>query len=62
MPYHIETSSSGHAFPKGKAIVVDDKGRHYSNMPIAITRAKAQMKALYINVKEKGKKPVKKNS
>jgi hypothetical protein len=56
MPYHIETSSSGHAFPKGKGIVVDDKGRHYSNMPIAITRAKAQMKALHIHVKEKSKK------
>jgi len=51
MPYHLEKASSGHPFPKGKAIVVDSHGRHYSKMPIAITRAKAQMKALHINVK-----------
>ena len=51
MPYHLEKSSNGHAFPKGKAIVVDDKGRHYSKMPIAIRRAMAQIKALRINVK-----------
>jgi hypothetical protein len=56
MPYHLVYA------PNGKATVEDDKGRYYSTMPIAVTRAKAQMKALYINVKEKGKKPVKKNS
>jgi hypothetical protein len=47
MPYHLVYSSNG------KATVEDDKGRYYSNMPIAITRAKAQMKALQINVHHK---------
>ena len=51
MPYHLETSSGGHPFPKGKAIVVDINGRHYSKMPIAIRRAQAQIKALRIHVK-----------
>jgi hypothetical protein len=50
MPYHLVYASNG------KATVEDDKGRYYSNMPIAVTRAKAQMKALHIHVKEKGKK------
>jgi len=35
-----------------KAIVVDVKGHHYSNEPLAITKAKAQLKALQIHVKK----------
>ena len=32
--------------PAGKAIVVDTKGHHYSNDPIPVERAKAQMRAI----------------
>jgi hypothetical protein len=45
MPYHLELGSGAHKF-MGKAIVVDTKGHHYSNDPIPIKRAKAQMRVL----------------
>lgn len=45
MPYHLELGSGAHRF-MGKAIVVDSKGHHYSNDPIPIERAKAQMRVL----------------
>ena len=43
MPYSIEH------WGKDKGIVVDTKGRHYSNKPIPIAKAKKQMAALYIH-------------
>ena len=46
MPLHLELGSSGHNFPQGKAIVVDTKGHHYSNDPIPIARAEAQMRVI----------------
>jgi len=51
MPFHLETSSGKYKFKKGTAIVVDKKGHHYSNNPIPISRAVAQMRALYLKVK-----------
>ena len=46
MPYHLELGSDGHSF-KGKAIVVSTMtGRHHSNAPIPIKKAKAQMRLL----------------
>lgn len=45
MPFHLELGSGAHKFI-GKAIVVDTKGHHYSNDPIPVKRAKAQMRAL----------------
>jgi hypothetical protein len=45
MSYHLELGSDGRAY-NGRAIVVDTKGRHYSNQPIPLKNAKAQMKAL----------------
>ena len=45
MPLHLELGSDGHKF-KGKAIVVDTKGYHYSNDPIPLEKAKAQMRAI----------------
>jgi len=42
MPYHLMKH------PKGWK-VMDDKGREYSNDPLPLRRAKAQMKALYAN-------------
>ena len=46
MPYHLEMGSDGHNF-QGKAIVVNTKsGKHYSNVPIPIKKAKAQKRVL----------------
>ena len=42
MPYHLVK------YPKGWK-VADDKGREYSNNPLPLRRAKAQMRALYAN-------------
>jgi hypothetical protein len=58
MPYHLELGSDGHKF-KGKAIVVNSTtGKHFSDMPIPIAKAKAQMRLLY--GVEHGMKPKKK--
>jgi hypothetical protein len=58
MPYHLELGSDGHKF-KGKAIVVNSTtGKHFSNMPIPVEKAKAQMRLLY--GVEHGMKPKKK--
>ena len=58
MPYHLELGSDGHKF-KGKAIVVNSTtGKHFSNMPIPVKKAKAQMRLLY--GVESGMKPKKK--
>lgn len=47
MPYHIETESHGHNFPRGTGIVVNThSGRHYSNKPIPMARAHAQLRLL----------------
>jgi hypothetical protein len=46
MPYFLELGSGGHSF-KGKAIVVNSMtGRHHSNAPIPMKKAKAQMRLL----------------
>ena len=53
MPYHLELGSSGHNFPKGKAIVVNTKtGKHFSTRPIPLADAKAQMRLLYMKEKQ----------
>lgn len=58
MPYHLELGSDGHKF-KGKAIVVNSTtGKHFSDMPIPVEKAKAQMRLLY--GVEHGMKPKKK--
>lgn len=58
MPYHLELGSDGHKF-KGKAIVVNSTtGKHFSDLPIPIEKAKAQMRLLY--GVEHGMKPKKK--
>jgi hypothetical protein len=58
MPYHLELGSNGHKF-KGKAIVVNSTtGKHFSDMPIPVEKAKAQMRLLY--GVEHGMKPKKK--
>jgi len=42
MPFHLELGSDGHSF-KGKAIVVNSiTGRHLSEAPIPLKKAKAQ--------------------
>ena len=47
MPYHLELGSGGQKFPQGKAIVVNSlSGKHYSNSPIPLVKAKAQMRVL----------------
>lgn len=47
MPYHLELGSSGHNFPKGRAIVVNTKtGKHFSNAPIPLANAKKQIRLL----------------
>jgi len=47
MPYHLELGSGGHKF-KGKAIVVNTtSGRHFSEHPIPVKKAEAQMRLLY---------------
>lgn len=46
MPFHLELGSDGHSF-KGKAILVNSQtGKHYSNSPIPLVKAKAQMRVL----------------
>jgi hypothetical protein len=46
MPYHLELGSGGDKFG-GKAIVVNSMtGRHYSNEPIRMEKAKAQKRVL----------------
>lgn len=58
MPYHLELGSDGHKF-KGKAIVVNSTtGKHFSDLPIPVEKAKAQMRLLY--GVEHGMKPKKK--
>lgn len=53
MPFHLEMGSSGHPFPKGKAIVVNTKtGKHYSNQPIPIASAKKQLRVLQMSMKQ----------
>ena len=44
MPYKIEK------WGKNKGIVVDTNGHHYSNDPIPLSRAKKQIKALYVHL------------
>ena len=57
MPYHLELGSDGHSF-HGKAIVVNTMtGKHYSNAPIPVKKAKAQMRVL--EAAAKGEKNVK---
>ena len=47
MPYHIQTRSEGFGFPKGTGIVVNShSGRHYSNKPIPLAKAQAQLRLL----------------
>ena len=57
MPYHLELGSRGQPFPQGKAIVVNSQsGKHYSNSPIPLVKAKAQMRVLEtVADKKKGK-------
>jgi hypothetical protein len=46
MPFHLELGSDGNSF-KGKAIVVNSKtGKHYSNSPIPLAKAQAQLRVL----------------
>jgi len=46
MPYHLELGSDGHKFA-GKAIVVNSiTGHHYSNDPIPVKKAEAQLRIL----------------
>jgi len=46
MPYHLELGTDGHPY-KGKAIVVNTStGKHYSNSPIPLPKAKAQLRVL----------------
>ena len=46
MPYHLELGSGAHKFG-GKAIVVNTQtGKHYSNSPIPMAKAKAQLRVL----------------
>ena len=54
--FHLELASDGHPFHKGKAIVVDAKGRHYSQEPIPIERAKAQKRVLESKLGKGGEK------
>ena len=60
MPYHIETSSEGHNFPRGTGIVVNQhSGRHYSNKPIPMAKAQSQMRLLEASEHGmKGKAPI----
>jgi len=47
MPYHLELGSGAHKFMKDKAIVVNTQtGKHFSNEPIPLERAKKQMRLL----------------
>lgn len=61
MPYHLELGSGGQKFPQGKAIVVNTMtGKHHSESPIPLVRAKAQMRLL--NAVEHGFKPTGKSA
>ena len=56
MPYHLELGSGAHKFA-GKAIVVNTiTGHHYSNDPIPIKKAKAQLRILEAAAKKSGEK------
>ena len=56
MPYHLELGSSGHTFPKGKAIVVNSlTGKHYSKNPLPLSTAKAQLRLLESKAKQESK-------
>lgn len=60
MPFHLELASQGHLFPQHKAIVVNTMtGHHMSKEPIAINKAKAQLRLLN-ELYKKEKKPSKK--
>jgi len=53
MPYHLELGSSGHNFPKGKAIVVNTKtGKHFSKNPLPLSTAQAQLRLLESKAKK----------
>lgn len=55
MPYHLELGSGAHKY-QNKAIVVNSQsGKHYSNSPIPLPKAKAQLRVLkaYQEKKEK---------
>jgi len=55
MPYHLELGSDGHKF-HDKAIVVNSiTGKHYSNVPIPIEKAKAQKAILEQTMKHESK-------
>jgi len=55
MPYHLELGSDGHKF-MGKAIVVNTiTGHHYSNDPIPLKKAEAQLRVLEQAHKEEKK-------
>ena len=54
MSYHLELGSGGYSF-KGKAIVVDTKGKHYSKSPIPLVKAQAQKRILEQAIKKESK-------
>lgn len=56
MPYHLELGSGAQKFA-GKAIVVNTiSGHHYSNDPIPVKKAKAQLRVLEAAAKKSGEK------
>jgi hypothetical protein len=56
MPYHLELGSSGHNFPKGKAIVVNTlTGKHFSKNPLPLSTAQAQLRLLESKAKKESK-------
>ena len=56
MPYHLELGSGAHKFA-GKAIVVNTiTGHHYSNDPIPVKKAKAQLRVLEAAARKAGEK------
>lgn len=50
MPYKLERAGKGKAY-----VVSSDTGKKHSNKPMPIAKAKAQMAALYANVKDSKK-------
>jgi hypothetical protein len=54
MPFFLELGSGGHSF-KGKAIVVDTKGKHYSKSPIPLVKAESQKRVLEAAMKKEKK-------
>lgn len=56
MPFFLELGSDGHQNYKGKAIVVDSSGRHYSQEPIPMEKAKAQKRVLESKLGKGGEK------